>query len=436
MAPPPLPPPLPPPESSTKPKDDLNHQMKKLCWNKIQPYNISNESLWLKFKTDRPLNDDSMLASLSKNFSSKTKICSPKSFVQKPTVDLRVLNIRTAQNILILLRVGFKNVSHDQIKQYIMDCDTSMLKINFIEELQKALPNPHEVDQLQKLKNANAELSDVEIFVANITDIERLLSRLDCIKFKLRYDEMIENVESNLRSGIAACAEVIASVKFAKVLQIILSIGNHLNAGSKIGDAIGFELAILTKLDDVKSGDNQHSLLHFVVESIEKEHPVLVSFGLEISNTKVAARVDWDDIDKTIEELSVSTTMLKNELLITKDQKFIDVMLPFSLECEKRVEMFMELQIYLRENYQKVAQYFHFSGQKFHMRDFFSTINLFVEMFFKAHKQFIQVADKNQSKLPTGTPKSKKKVQQTKNRELTVKLKRLTKEGMYHIEYD
>lgn len=141
---------------------------------------------------------------------------------------------------------------------------------------------------------------------------------------------MIGNMESNIRSGISACAEVIASVKFAKVLQIILSMGNYLNAGSKIGDTIGFELSILTKLDDVKSGANQHYLLHFLVESIEKEHPELASFGLEIANIKAAARSDWDNINTTIEELAVSTTMLKSELLIAKDRKFIDVMLPFS----------------------------------------------------------------------------------------------------------
>lgn len=100
------------------------------------------------------------------------------------------------------------------------------------------------------MNNENVELADVEKFVATIGDIERLVPRLNCFNFKLGFNELIENLEPDLKAGTAACEEITSSKKFGKILSLILSIGNFMNCGN--GEATGFELAILTKLQDIK----------------------------------------------------------------------------------------------------------------------------------------------------------------------------------------
>ena len=49
-----------------------------------------------------------------------------------------------------------------------------------------------------------------------------------------------------------ACAEVMDNDEFARVLEIVLALGNFLNGTSFRGQAYGFKLAVLTKLADTK----------------------------------------------------------------------------------------------------------------------------------------------------------------------------------------
>lgn len=51
-------------------------------------------------------------------------------------------------------------------------------------------------------------------------------------------------------AGTAACDEVKRSKKFAKVLELILLLGNYMNSGSKNAQAYGFEISFLTKVSN------------------------------------------------------------------------------------------------------------------------------------------------------------------------------------------
>ena len=55
-----------------------------------------------------------------------------------------------------------------------------------------------------------------------------------------------------------------------KLLEGILTVGNHLNVGSRSGSAIGFRLEVLLKLADVKAIDKKTSLLHFVYREMKR----------------------------------------------------------------------------------------------------------------------------------------------------------------------
>lgn len=64
----------------------------------------------------------------------------------------------------------------------------------------------------------------------------------------LRYEELIQDVKPDIVAGTAACEEVKGSKKFAKILELILLLGNYMNSGSKNGQAFGFEISFLTKV--------------------------------------------------------------------------------------------------------------------------------------------------------------------------------------------
>lgn len=102
--------------------------------------------------------------------------------VDKPTnakknVDLRVIDGKSAQNILILLGGSLKHLTHEQIKQCILRCDTSILNPNVIQQLIQYLPPPDQLKRLQEIKNTGDELSGAEKFAATLGEIKRLVYR-------------------------------------------------------------------------------------------------------------------------------------------------------------------------------------------------------------------------------------------------------------------
>lgn len=64
----------------------------------------------------------------------------------------------------------------------------------------------------------------------------------------LRYEELVQDVKPDIVASTAACEEVKNSKKFARILELILLLGNYMNSGSRNGQAFGFEISFLTKV--------------------------------------------------------------------------------------------------------------------------------------------------------------------------------------------
>lgn len=93
------------------------------------------------------------------------------------------------------------------------------------------------------------------------------------------------------------------------VLAIILTLGNFMNGGNMArGQADGFGLEILAKLKDVKSKDNQVTLLHFIIRTYMKrlDDPLLPNLPLPIpepGDIDRAATVNFDDVHRDLEKI-------------------------------------------------------------------------------------------------------------------------------------
>ena len=56
-----------------------------------------------------------------------------------------------------------------------------------------------------------------------------------------------------------------------KLLELVLFIGNYLNAGHNKGQSYGFDIDFLPRLRDSKSADNSQTMLHFIAAMIEND---------------------------------------------------------------------------------------------------------------------------------------------------------------------
>lgn len=373
--------------------------MKKVNWQVLLPQNLSEDCFW----TNQNDNDDLNMAKkdifgeLTKHFSLPNE---GKSSVTKSQISLQVLDINSAQNLLICLRALFKKLSHQQIKKHILHCDTTVLNLTIIDTLVKFLPQPSKMKKLHEMNKNGVELSDVEKFVASLGDVERIVPRLNCIKFKLNFNDIVKGLEPDLKSGTAACEEITSSNKFGKILSLILSIGNFMNSGSKIGEATGFELAVLTEMNKIKSSNKNQSLLHFLVETIQKKFPDLLNFVDDLVHLDEAACLRFEHIKKTIGEIATSSENLQKELKYTNvsklsEDKFVDEMSPFALQAHDQVEVLTKMMNKLQNNYIKLGKYFAFEVNKYSMEECFSNIKIFKDQFVKAHEEIVGI---NQAK--------------------------------------
>lgn len=81
-----------------------------------------------------------------------------------------------------------------------------------------------------------------------MSSVKRLRPRLNSILFKLQFEEQVNNLRPDIMAVNAACDEVRKSKPFSRLLELILLMGNFMNAGSRNAQSFGFNLSSLCKV--------------------------------------------------------------------------------------------------------------------------------------------------------------------------------------------
>lgn len=179
-------------------------------------------------------------------------------------------------------------------------------------------------------------------------EIKRLSPRLHNLNFKLTFTDMVQDIKPDIVAGTAACEEVRNSKKFSKILELILLMGNYMNSGSKNELAYGFEISYLTKLTNTKDAENKQTLLHYLVDVVEKKFPEALNFYDDMSHVDKASRVNMDTIQKSMRQITSAVKNLETDLQNNKvpqceDDKFSEVMSKFATDCRQQVDVLGKL---------------------------------------------------------------------------------------------
>uniref|UniRef100_A0A1L8DMG4 Putative rac1 gtpase effector frl n=1 Tax=Nyssomyia neivai TaxID=330878 RepID=A0A1L8DMG4_9DIPT len=389
-----------------KKKWDVDGPIKRANWQVITPTRMSEKAFWVKCKEDRLASEDIFMGLSSKFTSKPIRKMDKDTMDRAPTtkknvVDLRVLDGKSAQNIAILLGGSLKHLSYDQIKLCLLRCDTSILTSNILQQLIQYLPPPDQLKRLQDLKNKNEELTGVEDFAATIGEVKRLSPRLHSLNFRLQFSDMVQDVKPDIVAGTAACEEVRESAKFAKILELILLMGNYMNSGTKNEQAFGFEMSFLTKLSSTKDYENKQTLLHFVVDVVEKKFPDALALDKDLSHVDKACRVSMENIQKTMRQMNASLKNLDSDLANNKlpqsdDDKFSEVMGQFAQDCRKTVEVLGKMQVHMESLFRDLADYYTFDPTKYTMEEFFADIKTFKDAFLQAHADNLRIKEEEE----------------------------------------
>uniref|UniRef100_A0A8C9UHD5 Diaphanous related formin 3 n=2 Tax=Serinus canaria TaxID=9135 RepID=A0A8C9UHD5_SERCA len=302
-----------------KPKKEFKPEvtMKRLNWSKIRPQEMTESCFWVKAEEDKYENAD-MLCKLELTFCCQKRVkreeedFEEKKSIKKRIKELKVLDPKIAQNLSIFL--GSFRVPYEEIKIMILEVDETQLSESMIQNLIKHLPEQEQLNALSKFKNEYNNLSEPEQFGVVMSNVKRLRPRLSAILFKLQFEEQVNNIKPDIMAVSAACEEIKKSKSFSKLLELVLLMGNYMNAGSRNAQTFGYNLSSLCKLKDTKSADQKTTLLHFLAEVCEESYQDVLNFVEDFQHLDKASKVSAENLEKSLKHMERQLQQLEKDL--------------------------------------------------------------------------------------------------------------------------
>ncbi|KAJ8015354.1 hypothetical protein DPEC_G00025260 [Dallia pectoralis] len=435
-----VPPPLPfglEPKREYKPEV----QLKRANWSKIGYEDLSEKSFWTTAKEDRYGNNE-LFAKLTMAFSAQSKSESKKDLegaeektAQKKKVkELKVLDSKSSQNLSIFL--GSFRMPYEEIKNVILEVNEKMLSESMVQNLIKQLPEQEQLTVLGDLKDEYEDLAEAEQFGVVMSTVKRLKPRLTAILFRLQFDEQLNNLKPDVVSVAAACEELRKSSNFTKLLEIILLMGNYMNAGSRNAKAYGFSISYLCKLRDTKTADLKQTLLHFLADMCQEQHPEVMSFPDELIHVEKASRVSAETLQKNLDQMGRALSSLEKDLETfpppqSEKDLFVEKMTISFIFVSSAREQYEKLDMMhksMEKQYTDLGEYFVFDPRKISVEEFFGDLNNFKNMFQQAVKENAKRKEAEEkmkrAKLAKEKAEKEKEEKQKKSKQLD-----LTSEG-------
>ncbi|MBN3295031.1 DIAP1 protein, partial [Amia calva] len=179
------------------------------------------------------------------------------------------------------------------------------------QNLLKLLPGAEELSQLAELKDQYDDLDPSEQFGVVMSSVPRLMARLHAILFKLQFQEQLDDMRSDVEAVTVAIEGQRESKSFSELLELLLLIGNFLNADSNNADAFGFRLSYLCKLINTRSTDLKMTLLHFLVQLCEEKYPEMLHLIEDLKPVERASKVSGEFLRQCFGDMGREITSLE-----------------------------------------------------------------------------------------------------------------------------
>ncbi|XP_067852983.1 protein diaphanous homolog 2 isoform X2 [Heptranchias perlo] len=385
-----------------QPKKQYNPEtaMRRANWSKIGPQEMTKKCFWIKAKEEKFESPD-LFSKLMLSFATQTKV--KKNAVQteekktipakKKVKELKILDPKTAQNLSIFL--GSYRIPYEEIKYIILEVDEEKLSESMIQNLVRYLPEQKELNTLSQFKDEYDDLCEPEQFGVVMSTVKLLGPRLNNILFKLQFEEYLNNIKPDIINVTIACEEVKKSENFSKVLELVLLVGNYMNAGSRNAQTFGFNISYLCKLKDTKSIDQKATLMHFLAEITEEKYPDMLKFTDEISHIDSASKVSDQNLKSSLDAMERQIQRLENDIKKfpeTKDEhdKFVEKMSSFAKHAREQYEKLSNMHGNMMKLYNGLGEYFVFDPKTVSIDDFFTDLRNFRSMFLEALKENIK----------------------------------------------
>lgn len=238
----------------------------------------------------------------------------------KTDAKMSVLDLRRAQTVGIMLS-RFKQPL-DAVARAIVRMDARALTYDDVVAVRSYLPTEDEVALLEAFEAGGgdvAKLAPPDVHFWHLMRIPLLQRRMDAFAYLLAFDSRVRAVRGTIKAIQLACEEVLRSEELRFVLATVLGVGNTLNEGTFAGNARGFKIELLLRLNEVKSSDGKHDLLQHLSGRFHAEFPTPFALPAALAHAGSAAKENFLELDREIALINEGMDSI-NDLVLDAEQ--------------------------------------------------------------------------------------------------------------------
>ncbi len=178
----------------------------------------------------------------------------------------KLLDLTRANNIAISLK-AFNDFTFRSLAETINDIDPDYKidgeRVQFLPNL---LPTSKELQAIKKYSGGEDKLISAELFFCQLLPIKRIDDKVKVMRAMSMFDEHVQETRAGFKTLQEVCGQIMNSDKLIQVLEMVLNIGNLMNAGTLNGGVEAFKFESLSKLSQTKSADGKTTILDYIVE--------------------------------------------------------------------------------------------------------------------------------------------------------------------------
>ena len=201
----------------------------------------------------------------------------------------KLLDLTRANNIAISLK-SFSDFTFRSLAETIGDLDPDCKIVGErVQFLPNLLPTPKEIQAIKIYNGDDDKLITAELFFRQLVPIKRIEDKVKVLRAMSTFEEHVEEARAGLKTLQEVCGQVMNSEKLIQVLEMVLNIGNLMNAGTLHGGVEAFKFESLPKLSETKSADGKTTVVDYIVETfIEKGERQALFLMSEFPNIQVS----------------------------------------------------------------------------------------------------------------------------------------------------
>ncbi|XP_058265165.1 uncharacterized protein LOC131365553 [Hemibagrus wyckioides] len=309
--------------------------------------------------------------------------------------EISILDPKRSMNVAIFLKCFKKSIQ--SLIDDIVHGNSEVFGAERLRELNKLLPDTHEVEKLHSYKGDKTNLNTVDSFMYQLTLLPRFDLRVEAMLLKEEFSALCSSLKQDVFIIRSAIKELLSCVELHSVLHLVLEAGNIINTDGYGGNAVGFKLSSLLSLAETKSNKPGMNLLHFVALEAKKKDDQLLKFPEKLQYVESAARVSVDSLNVELDNLNRRLETLQQN--IQKDTQLLQQLHTF-LQCAavslKEVSACHSL---LMTEGEQMIEFFCEDTETFKLDECFYIFSHFCSKFTKAVQENVERAMRAASQL-------------------------------------